>query len=459
MAKVALVHPVITDRRGEHYPGHLGLSFVSSHLKENGNSVVYANMASSDSGEGIIKTVKEFRPDFVGVTVQRDYVDLAAEMIARVRMAAKKAVYVVGGPGATRDPEKILRATQADYVVIGDGVPTMQHIIDQNLDAPGIGFLDKKKFVSTGPAKYNPNAWSVDPDAFSSKWYAFPIISSVGCAYKMSSFCDLRNVFPKTRARDIAAVVNDMKLLAKKDPLRFSMVDDDFLVNRGRTVQLDRAMAQAGLEQHVSFLTRADNLLWEENYLWASRQRYDRTTIGIESFLKPQLDRWKKGTTPEQNHAAIELLRKMGIEPIIYMIVGDEKSDMGEFEQVSEVFSEHPEYLHLLSGGVLLGRYEYKEDPLESYDEYALVYGYFFHRLFSAFNSKEGESASKKLMQAFMDGKQVSEGKKKGIREVFRIVHGAMESSIKGEIDFNVGKLIMERLVGRMSNLITNLYS
>ena len=120
------------------YP--LGAAMVSAALSAAGHDVRQFDFLSHGASlDALAGEMEAFAPDLVGVSIRNidntnsaheiRYVDSA---VAIVKLAREKtrAPVVLGGPGFSLLPERILKATGADYGVIGEGEAVMTGLAD-----------------------------------------------------------------------------------------------------------------------------------------------------------------------------------------------------------------------------------------------------------------------------------------------------------------------------------------
>jgi len=455
MAKVVLFHPLVHKDAAKTYAGSLGLSFVYSFLKKQGHELLYID-SNLDSDIGTVyERIKAFNPGYFGITV---FDEALQKRIPRFMKSLKNdfpdIVIVLGGPSATEKPREVLEKTGADFAVQGDGIPTIQHIIDGELDNPGIARFEGDEFVSTGLAPYNPDEWHADADTFEKARYTYPALSTVGCP-KPCNYCTHRKIFPKVIKRELEDVIVDMSTVASKvkDGKFFLFNDDNFLVYPDRLVEIDDAIAAAGLPQKLAFQASADYVLRAEEQLRKTAKRIDAVTIGVESFVDAQLKRYGKGTTAEQNHQALELLRELGITRHIFSIVGDKHTDMDELCEVATVFAEHPEYLFMLTGSFVYADHN-KEDPYEGVPEFVHMFNHFFQNIDGGNYSDFLFHAEKRAMK----GDPIPEQRMKDIEILLQAVLIITNNFKKEKMSQDEALKNMNRYSNKMLIMLSHLY-
>ena len=101
--------------------------------------------------------------------------------------------------------------------------------------------------------------------------------------------------------------------------------DNNFLINRGRAVEICERLVAEGLHKQAqwSAQVRADSLD-EEILTLMRRAGCVKAEVGVESSLQAQLDTVDKKTTVQDNERAVGLCRRVGIKVHAYMITGFE---------------------------------------------------------------------------------------------------------------------------------------
>ncbi len=166
MSKFFLVSANVNTDPYPVYP--LGMAVIAAALVTAGHRVwQYDYLAAGGSDHGLEEALKEFSPDFVGISLRNiDNVDsFSAEQgwyLAEIRVLTEKirqkttAPIILGGPGFSILPEEILDYLAADYGVVGEGERTICDLIkklEEGRPVPRISkshkrLLDGKDMVS-----------------------------------------------------------------------------------------------------------------------------------------------------------------------------------------------------------------------------------------------------------------------------------------------------------------------
>lgn len=145
----------------------LGLAYVAMSVREDGHDVHVLDLnLSEDIKADIPKTILEFSPDVIGISIRNiDNVTMlhSAFFIPRVKEVVKHcqnasdAPIVLGGPGFSMMPREIMHEVGADYGVIGEGEVAFVELLDClqkeeiPYDIPGVIFRDNGKLHRSSP--------------------------------------------------------------------------------------------------------------------------------------------------------------------------------------------------------------------------------------------------------------------------------------------------------------------
>ncbi|MDP2277985.1 MAG: radical SAM protein, partial [Nitrospirota bacterium] len=154
------------------------------------------------------------------------------------------------------------------------------------------------------------------------------IISSRGCAYRCY-YCvpnsldfareiefkkyDPTKKKPPVRMRSAENVIEEMKMLYSQGFRSISFLDDQFVWNSQRIMDICKGIKDMGIEW--SCLARADHLTNEEVVKAMAEAGCKYIDIGVESFDQKILDYIHKDLKVEDVYKAVGFLKRYGIEP------------------------------------------------------------------------------------------------------------------------------------------------
>ncbi|MCL5090408.1 MAG: B12-binding domain-containing radical SAM protein [Patescibacteria group bacterium] len=283
MKKVLLVNPFLTvyldDPAGISPP--LGLAYLASYLERQGVKVKILDAAAEGiekvreiggkkryglPEEEIIKRIKDFSPEIVGITCQSTlHAKDAQETAAIVKKANPKILVVMGGAHPSALPEEVLSDKNIDLVVRGEGEVTLGEIVNNysNGSTPltisnlinilGISYREGKKIVNNPPRPLIKNLDSLPFPArhllpmaiylreinkgtnYCQKKRVFTMMTSRGCPGNCI-YCAVRTVWGrKWRGRSPSNVVDEIETLIKDyhaEEIHF--LDDSLSVDKPR---------------------------------------------------------------------------------------------------------------------------------------------------------------------------------------------------------------------------------
>lgn len=281
------------------------------------------------------RTVREFKPDLVGLTAYSNQRNRTAECVKIIRAAAPDAFIVLGGHHATIMPHDC-RMPHLDALVRGEGCGTFRKLIealdagrDAAMSVPNVYAPDARDFgqippypgIDTLPAPRRDLvntkdyfcAWSTPNKARGAS--ILPVVASMrtsyGCAYQCN-FCVVpqlcgRKYFP----RNIDSIVDE---LAALDTDYVYFVDDETFLSPRHMWDLGRKIQERGIRKHYVSWARSNTIVanpdlfkfWHEIGL-------DIVYVGLESTNDATLQQLNKKASLAQNEEAIRILDECGI--------------------------------------------------------------------------------------------------------------------------------------------------
>ncbi|MGI5939704.1 MAG: B12-binding domain-containing radical SAM protein [Thermoleophilia bacterium] len=150
-----------------------------------------------------------------------------------------------------------------------------------------------------------------------------------GCPHQCS-FCAVWRFYQgKVRFKSPERVVRELEMIEERDVF---FTDDNFLANANRTKVILDLIRQRGLDKRYFVQARSDSIVKHPDLVAAWRDiGLDNVFIGFEKPDQDGLDSLNKHNSAENNEAALDILRKLGIEPLTSFIV-DPEYDHRSFE-------------------------------------------------------------------------------------------------------------------------------
>lgn len=330
-------YPEISNIATTQYPP-LGLLYIGGAVQDivEEMQILDANILKLSIDE-VIKRIKEFAPDVLGISVNVVTAKAAKEVINGVKKQMPNVKSVAGGPLPTVFPEEWLK--HFDVVIAGEGELPFRRIIehlnkgeDIVADCQGICLpngdhmnachpnLDELQF----PA-YDyliPNLQFYSKTARVVKSYMAPLLTSRGCPYGCI-FCDKSVHGTNFRARSAESVIKEVEWLYDKYGVRqLDILDDNFTFNMKRADRILDGIIQIGrFAINCQNGIRADKID-EQLAKKMKKAGVFRAGIGIESGNLAILKKLNKRLDLNDVVKAIKLLRKQRITAQGYFIIG-----------------------------------------------------------------------------------------------------------------------------------------
>lgn len=339
----------------------LGFPYIGSVLKAAGHEVAifdrYARMA--DLGvdvdlldEAMLDAVRRFAPEVVGMGTVTPLIADTLRCARRVREVFGGTL-LAGGHHASALPSLTLdRIPELDYVVQGEGELVMRRI-GAGEDPEGIPGLWRRTLA--GNAGVTPQQIE-DLDAlpfpdlslFDMPFYTqrgtnmirghflstVSLLTSRGCS-RRCPFCTESLTYGRGVRFHSSAYVADMAEKVLRDNPQVSGIyfhDNDFLIDRARVEELCGEFIRRGLMRRLGWAVQARvDRLDQEILTLMRRAGCIAVELGVEASTQAALDRLGKGSTVDQNLAAIRLCQAQGISVHAYMmtqVAGETVADL-----------------------------------------------------------------------------------------------------------------------------------
>lgn len=288
----------------------LGLLYLGSVLKNNGYDVEVLDLADVKNWES---RVSQLDSDFIGISATTPQFNIAKKVVELVSCNSKPFM-MAGGPQPTIVPDIYLK-NGFDSVCVGEGeraVLKMVRGIEGKVSEPWVDNLDEIPLP----------AWDmIDIKSYKQTFLGKKLVhlmTSRGCPYRCA-FCSHSVFQSKVRFRSADNILEEVnKLHENYGYERFMFMDDTFLVNPNLNEVLEK-LKKLGVLWRCHF--RA-NLVTKERLQAMYESGCRHITLGIESGSQKILNNINKGTTIEQNTAAVRLAREVGLAVKAFTIVG-----------------------------------------------------------------------------------------------------------------------------------------
>ncbi len=320
----------------------LGIAYLAAVLERQGHEVRLVDApAMRYDIEDIVREVKSFAPDLVGISVTTASFTKAVSVAKEVK-AQLDVTVIAGGPHVTALPHETLQNSCFDIGVIGEGELTIVELANQLQSGEGLSNVRGIVYRESGMVHRNserPYIEDLDSVPFPARHLLSPLeayrptpsaykclpqatmITSRGCPYNCT-FCD-RSVFgSRYRARSARSVVDEVEMLVEKHHAKeIRFWDDTFNIDAHRVVQICEEIRTRGIDSQWTCLGRINRMNAEVLNAMAKSGCW-QVDYGIESGNQELLDGISKGLTLDMIRTVTEMTRRAGIRMRGFFMLG-----------------------------------------------------------------------------------------------------------------------------------------
>ena len=310
----------------------------------------------------------ESKPDVVGITAWTDFWYPVYETLEHVRKLLPKATIIIGGPHASVYPRESLEATQADFLVSGDGEDVLLELVQCLSEGRPIKEMSglwtkaadgeiieplQPHAVVTDISSIPPPDRSLLPyklynNILSPAEYETTMVTSRGCPYKCV-FCkmDVQKVY----ARSAELVVEEFRQIAEMGISDVQVYDDTFTWGEARAIDICDGIIEQGIKVNWAIRDRA-NRVTPKLYSKLKQAGCHRVHFGVETGSPKIMKNSGKFLTIDQVREAIVISRQIGMEVMCYFMFGFLEETKEDAEMTMAFATElNPDYA---SFGVLI---------------------------------------------------------------------------------------------------------
>ncbi|MDP7116381.1 MAG: radical SAM protein, partial [Candidatus Woesearchaeota archaeon] len=260
---------------------------------------------------------------------------------------------IMGGPHPTAIPFEVIKDSNVDYVVVGEGEYTFLELVDNLMDKHkikdilGLVYRDEKGVVvfnGSRPLLQNidelpypalhlfPMEKYKNSEIRSARQPALSIMTSRGCAFGCT-FCNKKIFGKRFRAHSAKRVVDEIEWLMKEfGAKQIAIWDETFTLDRQRVVDICDMIIERGLDIPWDCATRV-NCVDYELMKKMKQAGCESISYGIESGSERVIKSINKGFTKQQVVDAINDTRRVGIETRAYFMLGLVGETMDDMKQ------------------------------------------------------------------------------------------------------------------------------
>lgn len=348
---------------------YLGLLYVAAALRK--SLGIEARIVDSNADgltlEAIGEIIRRETPDLIGFNVLTFNLLNCMEVSRLIRAYSPSTKICYGGWHPTLYPRETLEIGCADFIVVGEGETSFTELVKvlQKRQCPeeedlgnirGIGFRTEKGEVRiTPPSEALRNLDELPFPAYdlmdTSKYsnllaitgQSVVIMTSRGCPQRCA-FCDMRKT--AYRFRRPANIMEEIVYWTQRGVKEFFIQDDNFTINRTRTIEFCKLLIEANLGIAYKISSRVD-YLDDEIMGYLKRSGCYRIYFGVESGSQRVINYLEKGITVDQTREVFRIARKYGIDRCAYIMIGCPSEEKTDIEMTLRLVKDiRPDHLH-----------------------------------------------------------------------------------------------------------------
>jgi len=358
----------------------LGACCAASAAQAAGFETAFLDLAfERDPGRALRRALETHRPDAVGLSIRnidntdylfpRNYLPAIREAVVEPCLEALPEGTILGGSGFSTMPGEILAFMGAPLGVAGDGevaFPELLRRIEAGEDPAGVPGVIRRGEAVSGPATSAELPPHLDalPGCDSPRWVDLKRYGSYGghanlqtkrgCPLKCA-YCVYNLVEGKSwRLRDPAAVVADLKRLAKAGATDAEFTDSTFNIPIKHAKAVLRAVAEASprLRLHASGLNPLQ--VDEELFRLMDRAGFATAMVTAESASDRALEGLQKGYGADAVRKTLHLVKASGRDAFWYFLFGGPKESEDTVEETLRFIDREipPHHLVYLGAGI-----------------------------------------------------------------------------------------------------------
>lgn len=342
--KILLINLPGVEQSG-YRPTPLGLLYLASYLKKHIPQITVDIIDGAIEGEkAVIKKIKTFMPDLVGISVLTPSRHQSIKIAKIVKQYCPHSKTVLGGIHPTLMWQQMMEHYPIiDFIIRGEGEVTLyelvsgsnlqkieglvwrnKKIIINNPDRPLIRDLDTIPFPAwelINPLKYPPWGQGIINGINLETEPRIPIIFSRGCMGSCT-FCSTWKIWKGYRFRKGKNVAEEIEMLVNKYRVKHFVFQDDTLTGSKKEITIFcREIIKRKIKMVIHGTTRVD-FVDEELLKLMKRAGFYKLSYGVESGSPKILLSINKKTNLAEIIKAVTLTKKAGIQVCALMMFG-----------------------------------------------------------------------------------------------------------------------------------------
>lgn len=354
--KILLIKPplnphLISPKRYE----PLGLEYIAAAVAEYDVDIFDMRIEKN-----LLKKLRTFKPDVVGVTAYTCDVNSAKRVLEEVKSYNHKIKTVIGGHHATFIPQDFAEPF-VNTIFIGYADKTFKEYIDILVNGGDMKSVNNVGFVEDGGIFFTEQRHvKMDLDSLPmparhlTQKYRYHntlrekvalVMTSRGCPFRCTFCACWKLMDGKYVTRSVDSLIDELKSLPRSVGI-VCMSDDNTIQDIKRAWKLSQMIKEHKIKKKFVMYARADTIVKHPDLLKSLKEAgFGSLTVGFESYKDDRLKALNKKTSAEINNEAIRTLKKLGINVHSQFIVdpGFSAADFDElFQYVYDKCLGHP---------------------------------------------------------------------------------------------------------------------
>ena len=300
-------------------------------------------------------TIKEFRPDIVGISVLTVETPSALKISKIVKEYNPDVPVVWGGVHPSFISEDVISYNPVDFVVRGEGEEIFLNLC-KAIEKGKNDFNDILgiTYIKDGKIKHNPNHPLVEdinsipfpathlilyPESFDYRSMGSMIVSR-GCPLRCT-FCSSRLFWKKRfRLRSEGNIIDEIKQLKERYDINYIMFwDDSFSISKDLIIRYCDALIESGLKLKWHTATRAD-LVDNELLHRMKKAGCVKLNIGVETGSPRMQKTIRKDVTNDIIRDAYKMIKANGIATGAFFMAGFPDETLEDLDQSWDLMKE-----------------------------------------------------------------------------------------------------------------------
>jgi anaerobic magnesium-protoporphyrin IX monomethyl ester cyclase len=324
----------------------IGLCYVASAAEAAGHEVRVLDLCFKRRIKPELEqAINGFSPQVIGVSLRNldnanmlrpvSYLPSVRQIVEVIR-AATGATLVLGGSGASLDPQGVLEFLRGDYLIVSEGEKSFVDLLgaldrgESPADIPGVGMWRQGKFHLTPPQltpflSENPRlAKWVDLTPYERIGVSYTIQTKRGCRMRCI-YCTYNQVLEgnKLRLRSPSEVVDEIEeALYQFKPEAFEFVDSVFNDPVGHCQAILEEIIRRPWKARFTTMGVSPKNLDCQFLQLMQRAGFTSFMISPESASETMLANYQKGFAAEDLRRAAEAINKFSLPVLWYFLVG-----------------------------------------------------------------------------------------------------------------------------------------